>query len=255
MTQSLRALPRRRGRVGPRRRPRPDRHRHEPRPRDSESLARIPRARLLRRPGATAKRTSFPTPRRKRSPRPAERRGQGARAPVPRLRAGEHAECRLIRAEATTIAESGERTRISRVTRLPLRWIKPRKKSSTPSTMFAAGGRARSRPHRQARRGAHLPLQGSAPQHQKITEFVPGKKVVWHMRGCRINFVKDKTEWNGTDVVFEIARKGNKTELRFTHVGLVPAIECYGDARTPGVLYQRQPAQPDHDGQRRPQRA
>jgi hypothetical protein len=27
--------------------------------------------------------------------------------------------------------------------------------------------------------------------------------------------------------VFEITRKGNKTELRFTHVGLVPAIECY----------------------------
>jgi len=36
-----------------------------------------------------------------------------------------------------------------------------------------------------------------------------------------INFVKDKAEWNGTDVVFEIAKKGAKTELRFTHVGLV----------------------------------
>lgn len=62
---------------------------------------------------------------------------------------------------------------------------------------------------------------------QKITEFVPGKKVVWHVSDARINFVKDKTEWNGTDIVFEIARKGGKTELRFTHVGLVPAIECY----------------------------
>lgn len=28
--------------------------------------------------------------------------------------------------------------------------------------------------------------------------------------------------------VFEIAKKGHKTELRFSHVGLVPAIECYG---------------------------
>ena len=43
-----------------------------------------------------------------------------------------------------------------------------------------------------------------------------------------INFVKDKTEWNGTDIIFEITRKGGKTELRFTHVGLVPTIECYG---------------------------
>ena len=64
---------------------------------------------------------------------------------------------------------------------------------------------------------------------QKITEFVPGKKVVWHVSEARLNFVKNKTEWNGTDVVFEITRKDGKTELRFTHVGLVPAFECYGD--------------------------
>lgn len=66
---------------------------------------------------------------------------------------------------------------------------------------------------------------------QKITELVPGRKVVWHVEDARISFAKDKAEWNGTDIVFEIARKsgdGEKTELRFTHVGLVPTIECYG---------------------------
>jgi hypothetical protein len=63
---------------------------------------------------------------------------------------------------------------------------------------------------------------------QKITEFVPGEKVVWHVLDAQINFVKDKDEWDGTDIVFEIARKGGKTEVRFTHVGLVPTIECYG---------------------------
>ncbi len=63
---------------------------------------------------------------------------------------------------------------------------------------------------------------------QKITELAPGKKVVWHVVDSRLNFVKDKTEWNGTDIVFEIARKDDKTQLRFTHVGLVPALECYG---------------------------
>jgi hypothetical protein len=62
---------------------------------------------------------------------------------------------------------------------------------------------------------------------QKITEFVPGKKVVWHVSNAQLNFVKDKTEWNGTDVVFEIGQKGDKTVLRFTHVGLFPAFECY----------------------------
>ena len=66
---------------------------------------------------------------------------------------------------------------------------------------------------------------------QRITELVPGKKVVWHVLDSRINFVKDKTEWNGTDIVFEIARKGAKTELRMTHVGLVPSLECFEDCK------------------------
>ena len=64
---------------------------------------------------------------------------------------------------------------------------------------------------------------------QKITELVPGKKVVWRVSDARLNFVKDKTEWNGTEIVFEIAKKGGKTEVRFTHVGLVPRFQCYGD--------------------------
>ncbi len=63
----------------------------------------------------------------------------------------------------------------------------------------------------------------------KITEFVPAKKVVWHTTDSHMNFVKDKNEWMDTDIVFEITRKGDKTELRFTHVGLVPTIQCYGD--------------------------
>jgi uncharacterized protein YndB with AHSA1/START domain len=62
---------------------------------------------------------------------------------------------------------------------------------------------------------------------QKITEFVPGKKVVWHVLDAHLSFVKDKDEWKGTDIVFEIAKKGDKTELRFTHRGLATAYECY----------------------------
>ena len=61
----------------------------------------------------------------------------------------------------------------------------------------------------------------------KVTELVPGKRVVWHVLHNDFNFIKDKTEWNGTDVVFEIAGKGDQTEVRFTHVGLVPEYECY----------------------------
>ena len=62
---------------------------------------------------------------------------------------------------------------------------------------------------------------------QRITALVPGKRVVWHVVDSHINFVKDRTEWNGTDIVFEIDRKRDKTELRFTHQGLVPDVECF----------------------------
>ena len=61
----------------------------------------------------------------------------------------------------------------------------------------------------------------------KVTELVPGKKVVWHVLYNHFSFVKDDSEWVGTDIVFEIAPRGDKTELRFTHVGLVPAYECF----------------------------
>ena len=50
----------------------------------------------------------------------------------------------------------------------------------------------------------------------KITEFVPGKKVVWHVLDNSFNFTQDKNEWIGNDMVFEIAKKGDKTEVHFT---------------------------------------
>ena len=62
---------------------------------------------------------------------------------------------------------------------------------------------------------------------QRITELIPGKKVVWLVLDSYLNFIEDKTEWNGTKVTFEIARKGDKTEVRFTHVGLAPQDQCF----------------------------
>jgi hypothetical protein len=61
----------------------------------------------------------------------------------------------------------------------------------------------------------------------KIAELIPGKKVVWHVLDNRFNFTKDKNEWTGTDVIFEVSKKGNKTEVRFTHRGSVHEYECF----------------------------
>ncbi|MHA4894607.1 SRPBCC family protein [Pedobacter sp. PWIIR3] len=61
----------------------------------------------------------------------------------------------------------------------------------------------------------------------KIIEFVPNKKVVWLVENNYFNFIKDQSEWKNTKISFEISKKGDQTELVFTHIGLVPSYECY----------------------------
>ncbi|MCS3799595.1 SRPBCC domain-containing protein [Niastella sp. OAS944] len=61
----------------------------------------------------------------------------------------------------------------------------------------------------------------------KIIESVPGKKVVWQVLDNFFQFTKDKSEWTGNTIVFEISENINKTQLQFTQVGLVPDYECY----------------------------
>jgi hypothetical protein len=64
---------------------------------------------------------------------------------------------------------------------------------------------------------------------QKVTELIPGKKIVWEVTDSKLSSFKDKAEWTGTRIIFEIEEINNKTQVRFTQVGLVPAFECYGD--------------------------
>jgi len=61
----------------------------------------------------------------------------------------------------------------------------------------------------------------------KITEFIPGKKVVWDVLNNYFSFTKDNSEWKGTKIIFDISEKDGKTQLVFTHKGLVPTYECY----------------------------
>lgn len=61
----------------------------------------------------------------------------------------------------------------------------------------------------------------------EITEFVPGRRVAWEVVGSDLTFIQKRDEWTGTKIGFDIAESGGKTEVRFTHVGLVPEYECY----------------------------
>ncbi|WP_343535393.1 SRPBCC domain-containing protein [Pedobacter sp.] len=61
----------------------------------------------------------------------------------------------------------------------------------------------------------------------RITEIQANSKVVWHVLDNHFKFTEDKTEWKNTFIIFEITEKEDKTELKFTHQGLVPSYECY----------------------------
>jgi uncharacterized protein YndB with AHSA1/START domain len=61
----------------------------------------------------------------------------------------------------------------------------------------------------------------------RVIEAVPGKRVVWRTLDADLSIGKNRSEWTGTEMRFDIERKNSHTELRFTHVGLVPAFDCF----------------------------
>jgi hypothetical protein len=105
----------------------------------------------------------------------------------------------------------------------------------------------------------------------KVIELIPDQKVVWlvldnyfkpgifgdasqlmaereikHQKvrpenaSPGIELINDKAEWVDTKIVFEITEKENKTQLRFTHVGLVPEYECFDVCSNGWTHYIRQ---------------
>ncbi len=61
----------------------------------------------------------------------------------------------------------------------------------------------------------------------KLIEIVPNKKLVYQVLDNEFNFIRDKSEWIGTKLIFEISDENRKTKVQFTHEGLVPEYECY----------------------------
>jgi len=67
---------------------------------------------------------------------------------------------------------------------------------------------------------------------QQVVESVPGEKVVWLVTESYLSFLEDTKEWDGTKIIFEIGEKNGQTELKFTHEGINPGVECYDACST-----------------------
>jgi hypothetical protein len=78
------------------------------------------------------------------------------------------------------------------------------------------------------------------PQHysvQQVVELDPGRRVAWRVTDSHLAGISEPAEWTGSLIVFDIAPTGEGAELRFTHVGLVPDVECFDACSTAWLHY------------------
>ena len=66
----------------------------------------------------------------------------------------------------------------------------------------------------------------------QVTELVLEERVTWRVVDNWFSFTKDEREWKDTEIRFELSEKDGATEVRFTHVGLVPDYECFDVCET-----------------------
>ena len=72
---------------------------------------------------------------------------------------------------------------------------------------------------------------GCSQKDMRIERLEPGSDVRWLCTGARIASAEltRQDEWVGTRLVFRLVSHGpGRTRLDFEHIGLVPALDCYG---------------------------
>jgi hypothetical protein len=62
-----------------------------------------------------------------------------------------------------------------------------------------------------------------------ITDWVPDRKISWYVTDGYMHLLKDKKEWVGTRIIWDILNLGDFTQINMTHVGLGPGKECFED--------------------------
>ena len=81
---------------------------------------------------------------------------------------------------------------------------------------------------------------GAHYSKQKLVELIPNKKIVWQVMDSTLRFLTSNKEWSGTKICFDIIEHPHTTNVHFTHIGLVPNIECYGSCSHAWTQYLQQ---------------
>lgn len=74
----------------------------------------------------------------------------------------------------------------------------------------------------------------------RVEALERGRTVVWRVLDNWMSFIADQREWKGTEIRFDISEQDGATQVRFTHVGLVPAYECFDVCRDAWGMYIRE---------------
>lgn len=73
--------------------------------------------------------------------------------------------------------------------------------------------------------------------NQKLVALIPDNKIVWLVTESNLSFLQNTNEWAGTKICFDFENLGDKTSITFTHEGLIPTIECYGNCTSAWTQY------------------
>jgi uncharacterized protein YndB with AHSA1/START domain len=88
--------------------------------------------------------------------------------------------------------------------------------------------------------GITVRFGGEISQTLRLVDATPDKKVVWEWiaQHFPVEGTTQTDEWVGTRVSFEIqANPDGSSTLVFTHLGLTPQLDCYGQCNAGWNLY------------------
>ncbi|QNA46631.1 SRPBCC family protein [Lacibacter sediminis] len=62
----------------------------------------------------------------------------------------------------------------------------------------------------------------------RIMELIPYSKIGWQVIDSWKHWMKSNhREWIGTTIMFELIEEEGNTKIDFTHIGLVPTLDCF----------------------------